>query len=102
MSVVLARSLAGLALAVIGLVLCVATYRRTCNADLIVILLGAWFAHSVVYYLMAIYWFATLDPYPLDLARAVNTWSTALRFQIALALIGILIWHPARLRRGNG
>ena len=102
MSVVLARSLAGLALAVVGLVLCVATYRRTCNADLIVILLGAWFAHNVVYYIAALYFFTTYDPYPLELARAVNIWSTALRFQIALALIGILIWHPARIRRGSG
>ena len=96
MSGVVARSLFMLALFFIALAICIRVYRYTVNADVLLIVLMAWLAHGVIYYCAVLYLFLTRDPFPLELARTINMWSMALRFQILLSLIGILIWHPGR------
>ena len=100
MPVVVARSLFMLALFFTALAICVRVYRYTTSADVLLIVLMAWLVHGVIYYCAVLYFFLTCDPFPIELGRVINIWSTALRFQILLSLIGILVWHPGR--RCNG
>ncbi len=96
MSVVVARSAVMLVLFVASLVVTVRVYRRTTGADMILFLLMAWFVHGIAYYVAGLFLFLTMDPYPRDVALAVNWWSTVLRFQVMFALLAVLIWHPGR------
>ena len=96
MTVIVARFALMLVLLIVALVWTVRLYRRTCRADMILILLMFWFGHAIVYYVVGLFFAITLDPYPRELALVVNWWSTVLRFQILLALLAILRWHPER------
>ena len=93
---VIARTVVGLVLFIAALTMAVRVYRRTYHADMILVLLIVWLAHGIVYYSVGLFLFVTLDPYPRELALVVNWWSSVLRYQILIALMIILKWHPGR------